>query len=369
MYKLGAVGLGHWFERLHEGMKSSNNLLITKAVGTSSLDKKLSLLSEFDIPPQNYYIASKDGKIPEEFYSDIDIVHISDPNELHASQLIEALNHKKKVVVEKAIATNQIEFKKVIDFIESTNNHNNVYLHLHYLHKLLTMQLPSLLVQITKNEGKIIRIESIFFEEENLEDTRRSGWLFAPQSGGLFMDWIHPFEVIIKGAGASKINLEQIKQFEVNSKYTTTYPTGIWAQISVNGEHFTVNAQWISKVAKGVKQGEQRKKVMLTFESGSVLELNYKNSEMEFNSNERGSWNLYDKNGNVVESKVPTGPTASQLLVEDILKLCENKGPMLKLSDIKTLFEPQWAYQRLSQSAPIIKDKNQIDLFIHGKML
>lgn len=364
MYNLGAVGLGHWFDRLHAGMKKANRIMITKAVGTSPLESKIALLARFGIPTVNYYQADKYGHIPEQFYNEIDIVHISDPNQFHAMQSIDALKRQKYVVVEKTIATNEADFNSTIKYLIDNKQENNLYLHLHYLHKLLTMELNHLLEKLSSHNGKINRVESVFFEEENDEDSRRSKWLFAPESGGLFMDWIHPFEVILKGARADSVKLDSIKQYVLNEGYTTIYPTGIESKITVNGRHFVKDTKWISKIGKGVKDGLQKKTVHLYFESGNMLELNYKNSEMEFSSTERGTWNLYDKNNNIIAKGSPSGLTASELLVSDILELCNGNGPMLKIDEIKRLFQPQWDYQKMSASSALIKNKKEIRDFI-----
>ncbi len=364
VYNLGAVGLGHWFDRLHAGMKKANRIMITKAVGTSPIESKLTLLARFGIPTANYYQADKYGHIPEQFYNGIDIVHISDPNQFHAMQSIDALERQKYVVVEKTIATNENDFNSTIKYLIDNKQENNLYLHLHYLHKLLTMELNHLLEKLSQHNGKINKIESVFFEEENDEDFRRSKWLFAPESGGLFMDWIHPFEVILNGARADSVKLDNIKQYVINESYTTIYPTGIESKIIVNGRHFIKDTKWTSKIGKGVKDGQQKKTVHLYFESGNILELNYKNSEKEFSSTERGTWNLYDKNNNIIAKGSPSGMTASELLVSDILELCNGKGPMLKINEIKKLFQPQWDYQKMSINSALIKNKKEINAFI-----
>ena len=110
MYNLGAVGLGHWFDRLHAGMKKANRIMITKAVGTSPLESKIALLARFGIPTVNYYQADKYGHIPEQFYNEIDIVHISDPNQFHAMQSIDALKRSNKKFANRALAAMRHEF-------------------------------------------------------------------------------------------------------------------------------------------------------------------------------------------------------------------------------------------------------------------
>ena len=99
-YNLGAVGFGHWFNRLYAGLRESNEFRIAKVVGVSDVSKKMEKLREIGLEEKDYYRVS-DGKLPENFYSGLDLVHISDPNEYHAQQTIDSLKHGKFTVTEK----------------------------------------------------------------------------------------------------------------------------------------------------------------------------------------------------------------------------------------------------------------------------
>ena len=52
-YALGAIGTGHWFNRLYLGAKSDSRIIISKAAGTSSFDDKRESLSVIGIQPSS----------------------------------------------------------------------------------------------------------------------------------------------------------------------------------------------------------------------------------------------------------------------------------------------------------------------------
>ena len=189
-YKLGAVGFGHWFERLYAGMVKTEQIKLAKVVGVSDLSTKSERLRLVGINKDNYYKMDPNGPLPKEFFDDLDIVHISDPNKYHATQTIQSLKEGKLTITEKTWGVNKEEFYSVVDYIKQNNLEKNSYLHLHYLHKLLTIELDRVLEEIIKEHGKITGVSTTFFEPFREEDVRRSSWLFSMESGGLFMDWI-----------------------------------------------------------------------------------------------------------------------------------------------------------------------------------
>ena len=57
-YNLGAVGFGHWFNRLYAGLKESNEFRIAKVVGVSEVSKKMEKLREIGLEEKDYYRVS-----------------------------------------------------------------------------------------------------------------------------------------------------------------------------------------------------------------------------------------------------------------------------------------------------------------------
>ncbi len=360
-YSLGAIGTGHWFERLYVGMKRSGAILVTKAAGAKGIEGKEDRLSSMGISSENYYKIPEGSKIPEDFFKGLDIVHISDPNEFHAPQTIQSLGKNKITVTEKTWGVNRAEFSDVCRHIRESGMEGRAYLHLHYIHKTLTTGLESILARYSEQEGRIGKVSATFFETVRDEDIRRKDWLLSADNGGIFMDWIHPFEILRFGARADTLKLGSAEQFIVNPNYSDTDPTGIHARLKVSGKYFSNAATASLRLAKGASEG--RKSVRFVFESGNYLDLDYADSEVEFSSKDRGSWTFY-RDGKPAESARPTGPDTSELLVSDIIAMCKGGRAGMGLEDASALFEPQWEYQRISRGRRPISETAAVGEFI-----
>ncbi len=358
-YNLGAVGFGHWFERLYAGMVKTNQITLAKVIGVSGIEGKAERLRAAGLKPENYYKMDPEAPLPEAFFEGLDIVHISDPNKYHAQQTMQSLGKGKITITEKTWGINKAEFYKVLDYAKKNNQEAMLYLHLHYLHKLLTMELPGLLRNFTQEHGKVSKIAMTFFEQSREEDLRRSGWLFAMENGGLFMDWIHPFEILYAGAKASKAELTDVMLYATKPEYDLKNPTGIHATVSLSGEFFEDGAIGDIRVAKGMELN--KKAVRITFEDAAHLELAYMDSDKEASTGMRGSWVLND-HGSTIES-CARGPETSEFFVSDILRICtgEQAGPKIEL--LEKIFSAQWAYQEMQKGKPLHSSKDEVALF------
>ena len=138
-------------------------------------------------------------------------------------------------------------------------------MHLHYAHKLLTMQLPELLKRLTKEYGKIAHTSGTFFENEAQDPARRRLWLLEMKNGGLFMDWIHPFEIYYKGALAEKMDLVEIKTYSSSMDIVTENPTGIYAKVNLSGIFFADGAYAEIRIAKYIKDKDETKTMTIHF--------------------------------------------------------------------------------------------------------
>jgi predicted dehydrogenase len=361
-YKLGVIGLGHWFDRLNVGIQKVGGLTLVKAVGTRSFEDKASLLEGFGITKEDYYLADSDGTIPETFFKDIEVAHISDPNKFHAAQTKQALEHGKYSITEKSLATTQAEFEDISSFIKKNNFEDKFYLHLHYIHKQPTLALKAMLPDLVGKYGKIKNIDATFFEKETEEDARRK-WLFAPENGGIFMDWIHPFEIIYHSTDSTFGNITDLSLYAVKPSYDAINPSGVAATVALDGK-YSSNASANIRIAKGVKSSEDKKSIKITFESGTYAILNYVGSGTEFESNERGTIEIRDQNHNIIETKRLTGPNSSEIFVEEILNLSKGRPMGLTLSQIAEIFKPQWEYQSIMKSKELIKNDSQVNSFI-----
>ncbi|MDE1850040.1 MAG: hypothetical protein KGI00_04910 [Candidatus Micrarchaeota archaeon] len=367
MYKLGVIGLGHWFERLYEGIKKTDMIAIDKAASVSGIEKKGAQLTRLGIMHDRYYKLVPGAPIPDEFFKGLDIVHISNPNQFHAEQTLQSLSSNKITITEKTFGVNKKEFSRVLNYITRNELQGKAYLHLHYVHKQLVLRLPGLLQEFTETEGKVVSTAATFFEMANEEGIRRSSWLFKPESGGLFMDWIHPFEIYLKGALASSMTLHGFKKYAVNTSYDSDNPTGIEAEVLLQGRFFSKDAKAVMRVSEGVDQAHKTKVARFFFESGNHLDLNFIDSGLEFTSSNRGSWELRKgKDNSVIRSGRPGGPTSSDILVSDMVGLCEGSNPGLTIDEMKALFEPQWDYQRTAKDAGLITDLDEVAEFMRN---
>ncbi|MDE1833736.1 MAG: Gfo/Idh/MocA family oxidoreductase [Candidatus Micrarchaeota archaeon] len=367
---LGVVGIGHWFFRLHEGMSKTNEIRLLKVASASSIDKHKEQLAKLGVPQSSYYEIGKEQLINDDFFKDLDIVHIADPNEFHKTQTIQALQNGKITITEKTLGINRQEFDEILTYVTENNLQSRVYLHLHYAHKLLTLQLPELLKRLTKEYGKITSTSATFFESELADVKRRRLWLFQPKNGGLFMDWIHPFEVYYKGALADQMEFIDADQYVVNPEYDTLNPTGIHSRIKIGGIFFAKGAEANIRISIGIKgQKNEAKGIRFVFEQGQCLDLNFVSSEVEFNTDYRGSWTLREKDGGkIIESVQPKGPTASDILVNDILELCRRRNPGFTPKDLSIIYGPQWEYQEIARQKPLITDPESVRKFINEGM-
>lgn len=361
-YNLGAVGIGHWFNRLYVGLKESNEFRLAKIAGKSDVESKLSKLEEFGLTMDDYYQVKPGDLLPERFYQELDVVHLSNPNEYHAQQTIDSLRRGKVTVTEKTWGVDMQEFDMVAKFIKENRLEKKAYLHLHYLHKLPVINLEAQLKSYTKRYGKITKVVGTFFEQETEEDHRRKGWLFSQKSGGLFMDiGIHLCEVIVAGARAKEVELEDTTLFAVKPDYDNENPTGVEAVVTISGKYFKKGAKGFLRVSKGTPT--RTVATRFYFENEAHLDLMFLHSDEEYSSPARGSWKFYSK-GALLESGEPKGPNNSELFVNEILEMCKGRKAGLSVDDAVTLFEPQWRYQEMARDKSLERERTEIESFI-----
>ena len=367
MYRLGILGIGHWFKRLHTGVQRVGGIEVAKGLGTRPYEKKAAMMRELGITKEMYYTTDpKIGSIPEQFFEGIDVIQIADPNRFHLKQAIDSLAHGKKVVVEKSFAVNKEEFDSFIDYVNANSKKNDIYLHLHYIHKMPTMELVAQRDELLKRFGKVTKIDATFFEPANDEDKNRT-WLFSPENGGLFMDWIHPMEVVFHAFDCKFGNMDHVETYAVNNAYDRKNPTGIHASVGLSGERFATGATLNMWIAKGVGQKLSRKSMRFVFESGNYLMLDYVGSDHEFISAHRGEVELgrFDGQAYIPETtKMLVGETSSDIYIREIVSLCEGKNPGFTIGQITELFKPQWDYQSKTSGLVPRSSKDDVERFI-----
>lgn len=364
-YKIGTVGMGHWFERLQNAIRRGDRISVVKAAGIRSYDEKMEILVKSGISRENYFRMKPFDPIPSKFFDGIDVVYIASPNRFHAEQVMQALSKGKFVVVEKTLAVNEQEFNRVADYIRNNGFSNKTHLHLHYLRKALTMELSSLLLAAVREYGKITSIAATFFEQANEEDLKRV-WLLRPENGGIFMDWIHPMEVLYKQCGAKFSECASVKSFIINPNYDPVNATAVEACFTLEGLNFTRDAVATIRVGKGF-DNVHAKTMRFYFETGNFLDINYVDSKEENNSVLRGTWQLienFEGKTDIVAEGAATGMTPYEFLVYDITNLIESGRPLLSLDDIAALYGSQWKFQKLSENFRPSSDEREIQKFI-----
>jgi predicted dehydrogenase len=344
--KIGVVGLGHWFRRLAAGL-SGSNIKVSKAVGRKSYLERKEQLDALGISESNYYLSLPNGAIPEAFFDGLDIVYISSPNRFHYAQAMQSLKKGKFTIVEKTLATNWKDFNDIVEFIVKNGYQRKTYLHLHYLHKQLTMRMNSILSRLVNEHGKVQKVSATFLESCNEEDRKRL-WVLSMEEGGIFMDWIHPFEILFHGAMAESVQLCEANMLIINSEYSKVDPSAVDALAKANGKYFEKDAKVAIRVGKGAK--EDLKSVRFYFKDNVFAEFNYVHTHLETCSQNRGMWRLVSSKDNVettLESETPTGLNTSEIFAEDILAFCDGEKVGLTVGEIRRLFQPQWDYQQL----------------------
>jgi predicted dehydrogenase len=364
-YNMGIIGIGHWFERLYEGILKSEAITLKHAASASGYELKKEQLKRIGISEEDYYRIDGSNPIPSAFFNGIDVVHISDPNEFHAEQTLQSLSNGKVTITEKTFGINRAEFEKVASYISKNKLENKAYLHLHYAHKLLTIYLPDMLEKFVNRYGKIVSSSATFFEAAPQEVHKRRLWLFSPNNGGLFMDWIHPFEVYYKGASATEMRITEATNYSVDHSYGTEHPTGVHAVISLKGNYFAHGAAAHIRIAKGIRPEYQKEMMRFIFEGDQCLDLSFMHSEVEFITNQRGMWELRDVvDGKVIDSACPRGPTSSDILVNDMVALCSGVNQGFSMADLKAIFDPQWQYQDKFASEAVVNEIARVNKFV-----
>lgn len=356
MYNLGTVGLGHWVRRLHEVLKQHQEIKLVKTVGTRAFDDKKEELEKYGISEDKYYRVNAGDNLPDSFFEGLDIVHIASPNQFHKSQTIQALENGKVTVTEKTFATNKQDFDEVLKFIHDNKLENRVTVHLHYLSKTLTEELRKRLPQLIENYGKITSISATFFEKISAEDGRRS-WLFKPENGGIFMDWIHPVEIISNVLGADDWRLVDAKTFIVQPLYDVVNPTAAEAKFGVSGRNFK-SCLAVVRIGKGFEM--EHKRIKINFENATV-DLGYLSTEEEFLTGKRGEMKIVAGNTQTI---VPKGQLSYEVMIDEILGMLNGIQPRLILEDIKKIYEPEWKFQEITKKLQPVKDIEEIQKFV-----
>lgn len=352
--RIGAIGLGHWFLQLCAEIHNDSSVAIAKAAAADDYSMHQAVLGDFGVGKESYYKMGPGGEIPLELMQEVDLVYISTPNEYHAEQVMQALSAGKFVVVEKTLGVTKDEFMRVSDFIRKNGFEDKVFLHLHYVGRNIVSALPGLAGKFTNEHGRIQSFKAVFWEEDNDIDREMAGWLLKQKNGGIFMDAMHPYEILFYGLGADEVHIEDLQLHIVNEAYSTVYPSGVDVVARVRGANFAEDsAQGAIRIGKGFSKGYGERKMEFNFADSSTLYISFISYEYEKNRVQMPYWELISK-ANGREEVLDFGKPGSEddsegrTLVSSIVKLYNGGGPDLKLDEAIRIFGPQWEYQRMS---------------------
>jgi predicted dehydrogenase len=335
-------------------MHKDDRITITKTASVEDYKVHEPILSSLGIGKDSYYRMGLGEEIPKELLDSVDIAYISTPNQFHAKQTVQALAAGKKVVTEKTLGVTKEEFNNMVTLIKSGGYENKVYLHLHYMSKSIVRKLPKLMDKFTREHGKINSFRAVFWQEDNEIDRKRAYWLLKPENGGVFMDMIHPYEILFYGMEASEVHINEVQLNLINKSYSAEYPSGVDAAVTAAGRHFGEDTHGEIRVGKGFSKGYGEKKMEFNFEDGSTFYISFVSYEQEQNNVQMPYWELISKvegREEVMDFGRPGKEEDSEerTLVSSMVKLYEGKGPNLTLGEASKIFGPQWEYQRLAK--------------------
>ena len=358
-YALGGIGAGgHWYGRLHPFLK--DRVRLQKAVGITRYEEKRDILDSYGLTKDRYFQVVVGGSLPGAFFEGIDVVHVASHNQFHQQQTTECLGHGVCAIVEKTLAVTEAATEDILRFIRSNGHEGHVTPHVHYLEKALTLEWKRKLWPMAlERAGRLTRAVGTFIEDVSEEDIRRQ-WLFRPENGGIFMDWIHPSAMLANVAGAHFAECEEATGYVVNAAYDPANPTGIEARFRLRGEHLAPGCTATIRVGKGFPPGVRFKRLRLEFERGATIELSFLDTEKEIETGQKGTW-VFEHDG-AVERGRATGPSSYELLVDEMLMMLEGRGAPLSLHEIQEIYRPVWLC--LAAVQPPVREPDAVGSFM-----
>ncbi|MDY6768578.1 MAG: hypothetical protein SVW02_00510 [Candidatus Nanohaloarchaea archaeon] len=364
VHSIGVVGAGHWARRLRTGI-DNGRFSIDKAVDVVPYDEKADLLQALGIDPDNYYRISPEDSLPDAFFDGLDVVHIASPVEYHKEQTMEALRNDVLTVTEKSYGANREEFEEVMRFLDERKLWSRSILRLHYLQKLPTIAMSGVIEQAVERHGPVREVQATFIEEVSEEDRGRN-WLFEPRNGGILLDWIHPIEVLSWACDARFAELREADGFIVEPSYTEDYPTAVRATYNVEGDFFGSSATATVRVGKGFEPGQTHKAMRFVFDD-AYIDFKYVDSEIEFETDKRGSWEWKEEHGDgyrTVYRAEPSGPISNDILVRDVGRALDGSGTPLGQDTIRRMYEPVWTFNENGGFEDPVRDEERIEAFV-----
>ncbi len=335
-YRLGFIGAGTWLQKFLPYLDRDE----------IELDRVFDIKPYDDLGPEigrdTYQRRDPDHVYGEEDLAGLDAVYIANHVNNHREQAIAAIDNMppgSAVFTEKAHGPRLEDHLAVKEAAEDSDV--MVSNSLHYIYKKPSRTIPGLM-DWASELGDIEHVEASFLEEATQEDAERT-WPLKPENGGIFLDWIHPQEVMVEKLDARFTGIDEARGVITQPGYSDRYPTAGFARYSVEGPYFADDATATIGVGKGFQ--DTVKQMRIGFPDFEV-EFDYTGSDTEMRTDERGRVTVRDREGNSVSSTLEGGPTAQELVIEKIVDVLEGGEPDL---DTATMEEIMWPVEMANQ--------------------
>lgn len=204
----------------------------------------------YDIDPKRQEVARNYGlyiySSAEEIYSDtdIDIVLVAVPNDLHKTYCIEALRHGKNVLCEKPVTMNSKDLEDIMAVAKETGMVFTVDQNRRVNKDFVLM----------KRSVEAGLLGDVYVIESRVEGSRGvpAGWRTTKaQGGGMMLDWgVHLIDQVMYMYPDAKVTNVFCKMYEIhydvddNFRLTMTLSNGITAHIEVSTNNFIKHPRW-----------------------------------------------------------------------------------------------------------------------------
>ena len=229
MLKIGIIGCGRIATTLADTMNQMSDRITIEAVASRDKAKAEEFASRFGV--------GKAYGSYEELYEDenVDLVYVATPHAFHAKQMIDALNHGKNILAEKAFCINEKEAKEVFDLAAQK--------HLYVAEAIWTRYMPSRkIINDIISSGRIGRVTSIsanlgykIIQKERISDPALGG-------GALLDVGVYPLNFVLMATegdtikSMSGICVKSKENVDLRCTIDFTFASGAMATIYCDSE-------------------------------------------------------------------------------------------------------------------------------------
>lgn len=359
-YRIGVIGVGHWASNFADAMDDLP-LQYDRALDIVPYAERRDALDDLGIDSDGYDRIAPDADLPEQFFADLDVVQIASPVAYHTDQTLDAIAAADDAVIvpEKAYGAGMEPYKTVK--AEAEQEGVTVWPNLHYRQKQPTRWLDAHIDEQVDAHGPVETVEAAFVEEADVTDRERS-WIFAPEHGGIAMDWIHPREVLIEACDAAFDEVLAAEGY-VTEDYADGAPTAARMEHTLSGDMFADDAVMTERIGKGFPDGATHKVLSLVHTDGTQVDLVYQSADLERRGNDRGEIVQYPSDAATTRT-VLTGATPYELLAYEIVDARRTGTAPFTWSAQEEAYRVTATVQEQLEDGSPVRDKDAIDAFL-----